>query len=140
VAGRIGYCPQDPGVIDLLTTDEHLALFGRALDLDRAEALARGRHLLARLGFRGSDDAQARHLSGGNRQKLNLALAMLGHPDVLLLDEPYQGFDHGTYVNFWDLVAEWRDDGRAVVIVTHLLAELDRVDHIVELRPSEVAL
>ena len=60
-------------------------------------------------------------LSGGTRQKLNLALALLGQPDVLLLDEPYQGFDHGTYVNFWSLVHDWRDGGKAVVVITHLL-------------------
>ena len=54
---------------------------------------------------------QARHLSGGTRQKLNLVLAELGEPDVLLLDEPYQGFDRGTYLDFWHEVWRWRDAG-----------------------------
>ena len=49
-----------------------------------------------------------RDLSGGTRQKLNLALALLADPTVLLLDEPYQGFDRGTYVNFWDHCETWR--------------------------------
>jgi ABC-type multidrug transport system ATPase subunit len=72
-------------------------------------------------------------MSGGTRQKLNLALALLADPDVLLLDEPYQGFDRGTYVNFWDHCDRWREQGKAVVVVTHMLAELSRVDRVVEL-------
>ena len=75
-------------------------------------------------------------MSGGTRQKVNLTLALLGNPDVLLLDEPYQGFDHGTYVNFWDHVTKWREQKKAVLVVTHVLAELDRVDRVVELEVS----
>ena len=133
VRGRISYCPQELGIFDLLTADEHLILFGRALGLRRRVALAQGRALLGELGFPLDDRAVSRDLSGGTRQKLNLALSLLGDPMVLLLDEPYQAFDRGTYVNFWDHVNRWRDQGRAVVIVTHLLAELDRVDRVVEL-------
>lgn len=135
VRGRIGYCPQDPGVLDLLTVAEHLELFGRAMDLPPQAALAAGHQILAELRFPAGDKTVASHLSGGNRQKLNLTLALLGDAGVLLLDEPYQGFDYGTYVNFWDLVDAWRQAGRVVVVVTHMLAELTRVDHIVELPP-----
>jgi ABC-2 type transport system ATP-binding protein len=133
--GRIGYCPQDPGVLDLLTVDEHLELFGRAMDLSPEAALQTGHRILTELRFPVGDKTVASHLSGGNRQKLNLALALLGEADVLLLDEPYQGFDYGTYVNFWDLVDAWRETGRVVVVVTHMLAELARVDRVVELPP-----
>ena len=49
------------------------------------------------------------------------------------LDEPYQGFDHGSYVSFWEHVARWRSEGTAVVIVTHLLADTRLVDRVVEL-------
>jgi ABC-2 type transport system ATP-binding protein len=131
--GRIGYCPQDAGVLDLLTADEHMVLFGRAAGLSRQAALREGRRLLGWFGFPLGDDTVAKDLSGGTRQKLNLALALLGDPDVLLLDEPYQGFDRGTYVNFWDHVEAWRSQGKAVLVVTHLLAELTRVDRVVEL-------
>jgi ABC-type multidrug transport system ATPase subunit len=50
-----------------------------------------------------------------------------------LLDEPYQGFDRGSYVSFWQHVDRWRLERKAMVIVTHLLTELDRVDGVVEL-------
>jgi ABC-type multidrug transport system ATPase subunit len=131
--GRIGYCPQEPGLLELLNADEHLALFGAAFGLSRKESVAAGRRLLEELDFPVGDRSVSRDLSGGTRQKLNLALALLGDPEVLLLDEPYQGFDTGSYVNFWDHVTGWRAAGRATVVVTHMLSELSRVDRVVDL-------
>ena len=133
VFGRVGYCPQATGLLELLSADEHLVTFGRAAGLSRARALAEGRDLLSALQFR-DGSTPVRQLSGGSRQKLNLALALLGERSVLLLDEPYQGFDRGTYVNFWDHVDTWRGQDKAVVMVTHMLADLDRVDRVIELR------
>ena len=133
VAGRIGYCPQEPGLLELLKIDEHLRLFGAAVGLTDAAAVTHGRELMSELGFPEQDEATARELSGGSRQKLNLALALLGDPAILLLDEPYQGFDHGSYVSFWDHVEHWRRAGRAIVVVTHLLVESVPVDRVVEL-------
>ena len=134
VRGRIGYSPQEPGLLELLTAEEHLVYFGRALGLERGEALERGRRLLADFGFVDGGRTVSKDLSGGTRQKLNLVVALLGDPQVLLLDEPYQGFDRGTYVDFWDHVDAWREQGKAVLVVTHMLAELARVDRTVELR------
>jgi ABC-2 type transport system ATP-binding protein len=133
VRGRVGYCPQEPGLFDLLTADEHLALFAPAIGLSRPQALEAGHELLDGFGFPIGDPSPARQLSGGARQKLNLALALLGSPAVLLLDEPYQGFDHGSYVSFWDHVSGWKSDGLAIVVVTHLLSDNSQVDRVVEL-------
>lgn len=134
---RVGYCPQEPGLVDLLNADEHLVLFGSGLGLSRGEALAKGRATLESVGSPVGDPAVARDLSGGTRQKLNLALALLGDPELLLLDEPYQGFDMGSYLDFWGHVDSWRAQARAVAIVTHLLTEPRRVDRTVELRVEE---
>lgn len=133
IDGRVGYCPQQPGLFDLLNADEHIALFAPALGLSRRTALEHGRTLLAEFAFPVGDPSPTRHLSGGARQKLNLALALLANPSVLLLDEPYQGFDHGAYVSFWDHVSRWKATGFAVVVVTHLLADASLVDRVVEL-------
>lgn len=133
VGGAIGYCPQVPGLFELLTADDHLIMFGRGAGMGRAESLERGRALLEQFGYPLHERSVTRDLSGGTRQKLNLALALLTDPTVLLLDEPYQGFDHGTYVDFWDHCNVWRKAGKAVVVVTHMLAELERVDRVVEL-------
>jgi ABC-2 type transport system ATP-binding protein len=131
--GRLGYCPQQPGLFDLLNADEHLAFFGAAAGMRRGEAISAGRQILAEMDFPVGDRGVARSLSGGTRQKLNLALSLLGDPQVLLLDEPYQGFDRGSYVNFWDHVDRWRERGCATLVVTHMLAELSRVDRVVDL-------
>jgi ABC-type multidrug transport system ATPase subunit len=136
VRGTIGYCPQDAGTVDHLTPDEHFVLVGAGRGYRRTHAVDRGRTAATALDW--PDTARAgisKHLSGGTRQKLNLVMSGLGEPDVLLLDEPYQGFDKGSYLDFWQQVWRWRADGRAVVVVTHLLSELDRVDHVLDLTP-----
>jgi ABC-2 type transport system ATP-binding protein len=137
VSGRVGFCPQEPALFDLLTADEHLVLFGAAVGLDRRHAREEGHRRLDDLGFHAAPGTVVRDLSGGTRQKLNLALALLADPDVLLLDEPYQGFDHGTYVDFWDLVAAWRSADRAVLVVTHMLTELWRADRVITLTQED---
>jgi len=134
VRGRVGYCPQIPGLFDLLNAEEHLALFAPGLGLSTEVVVNEGWRLLEELGFRVGDRSPSRYLSGGGRQKLNLGLALLGGARVLLLDEPYQGFDHGAYVSFWEHVSRWQSEGLAVVVVTHLLTDLALVDRVIELR------
>jgi ABC-2 type transport system ATP-binding protein len=132
VGGTLGYCPQEGGTSEFLVPQEHFVLVGAGRGLSREHARAEGRARAARLDWR-PDQLQARFLSGGTRQKLNLVMAQLGDPDLLLLDEPYQGFDRGAYVDFWHELWRWRDEGKAVVVVTHLLNQLDRVDVMLEL-------
>jgi ABC-type multidrug transport system ATPase subunit len=124
-----GYCPQEPALFDLLTPAEHVALFTAGHN----HAAAEGRELLASLGVPPRARTLVRDLSGGTRQKLSLALALLGQPELLLLDEPYQGFDHGSYLDFWRHAESWRREGKAVVVVTHLLTETGRADQVLEL-------
>ena len=131
IDGSLGWCPQQPGLVDLLTADEHLKLLS-AGTADPAAARRRVTEMLDVLGFDRSDTTVAKDLSGGQRQKLNLALTLIDDPQVLLLDEPYQGFDHGTYVNLWDQIAHWTDEGRSVIVITHLLAERSRVHRVAE--------
>lgn len=131
IDGSLGWCPQQPGLVDLLNAHEHLRLLSAGTK-DPGAARQRALDMLELLGFDLSDSTVSKDLSGGQRQKLNLALTMLDDPQVLLLDEPYQGFDHGTYVNLWDQIARWTDEGRAVVVITHLLAERSRVSRVVE--------
>lgn len=136
VSGRIGYCPQEPVLYDRLTCDEHLELFGVAYGMnDQAVAVAAD-GLYATLGFDRWRTSRVEELSGGTRAKLNLALALalLADPDVLLLDEPYAGFDWDTYLRFWDLTVERRSAGRSVVVISHFIADEERFDRLVEMR------
>jgi ABC-2 type transport system ATP-binding protein len=130
VRGRIGYCPQDPQVHFGLTVDQNLEWFRAAYRLQhhmRAEAM------LDRLAVRRHRRTLVGELSGGTRQKLNLILALMHDPEVLLLDEPYQGFDWETYLRFWDIADESRRAGKVIVIISHLVFERTRFDTLLRL-------
>jgi ABC-type multidrug transport system ATPase subunit len=99
------------------------------------DAMAESRAwLLDVLDFERFRDRQVRHLSGGNRQKLNLAVALMHGPDLLLLDEPYTGFDWETFLAFWELADDLRDRGVGIAIISHIINEHDRFDVVYELR------
>ena len=137
---NFGYAPQLDSLAPLLTVDEHLRLFGAARGIRQGRSISTGRRLLTRLGWTARGDQTAGTLSGGTQQKLNVALAQLDAPDLLLLDEPYQGLDALAYEDLWALIAAWRASGAGVLLVTHLLRDVDLVDRVVELpAPQEDA-
>jgi ABC-type multidrug transport system ATPase subunit len=133
-SGGFGYCPQEPILYSRLTCDEHFELFGSAYAMP-ASAVDRARaEMYAALGFERYARIRAGRLSGGTRAKLNLALALMHDPLLLLLDEPYAGFDWDTYLRFWSLVGARRQRGRSILIISHFVADEERFDRIVELR------
>lgn len=131
VRGSLGYCPQEPVLNGALTVDQHLRYFAAAY---RLRSLQRAEELVGMLGYQSYRGRAVDELSGGTRQKLNLTLALVHDPAVLLLDEPYQGFDWETYLRFWDVVGELRGRGRSIVVITHLVFEEERFDALYELR------
>ncbi|MFN0282226.1 MAG: ATP-binding cassette domain-containing protein [Kineosporiaceae bacterium] len=133
-AGRLGYCPQEPQVYPRLTCDEHFELFGRAYGLDRRVERSARDALYDTLGFARYARTRVGELSGGTLAKLNLGLALLPDPELLLLDEPYAGFDWDTYQRFWTLVAQRRAAGRTVLVISHFVVDEDRFDRIIQLR------
>jgi ABC-2 type transport system ATP-binding protein len=135
LTGTLGYCPQDPILNDNLTVAEHLRYFAAAYGLANLDV---ANELLDSLGYQRYRDQTAGTLSGGTRQKLNLTLALLHDPDILLLDEPYQGFDWETYLRFWDLAARLRERGKAIVIITHLVFEQERFDVLEDLKDGRL--
>ena len=137
---HFGYAPQLDSLAPLLTVDEHLRLFGAARGMRQGRSVSTGHRLLTRLGWTARGDQTAGTLSGGTQQKLNVALAQLDAPDLLLLDEPYQGLDALAYEDLWALISAWRASGAGVLLVTHLLRDVDLVDRVVELpAPQEDA-
>jgi ABC-2 type transport system ATP-binding protein len=134
----VGWCPQDSLLYDRLTVEETFQLFGEAYSLS-ADEIAAGRDRLAdRLDFERFLDYRIDHLSGGNRRKVDLSIALLHDPDVLLLDEPYTGFDWETYLAFWDLTEDLKERGTAIAVISHLINERERFDHIYELQDGEL--
>lgn len=136
---RFGYCPQQPLLWDKLTVDEHFELFTEAYRLERPEADHARETLLDELQFAKYARYRVEELSGGTRQKLNLALGLMHEPQLLLLDEPYSGFDWETYLRFWEMSERRRANGMGILIVSHLLAERDRLTRVYELRDGRSA-
>ncbi len=118
---RVGWVPQRPALYDRLTARENLELFAR-LEGEVAPAAVAAK-LLAR--FDVPSDRPAYTLSVGNRQRLNVALSLLGDPRVLLLDEPTASLDPGQRRRLWETVAGLREEGGSVVFATQNLEELE---------------
>ncbi|MGF1426433.1 ATP-binding cassette domain-containing protein [Kitasatospora sp. LaBMicrA B282] len=133
VNGTLSHCPQHPVLNHALTPFQHLCLFQEAY---RLRHLDRAHELVGHLDFADHLHVPVKVLSGGTRQKLSLVLALMHDPDVVLLDEPYQGFDWQTYLAFWELAAARRVAGLTTVVISHLAYDLDRLDTVIQLRNS----
>ena len=133
---RIGWVPQQPAHYGRLTPRENLDLFGRLESVTGPEAAAE--RMLSRFGLP-DDGRTSDELSVGNRQRLDLALALLHDPDVLLLDEPTASLDPGQRARLWTEAETLRDAGGAVVFATQNLDEVERLARrVVALRGGEV--
>jgi ABC-2 type transport system ATP-binding protein len=133
--GDLGYCPQRIVVNDDLTVEQHLRYFQCAYHL---ESLDRATELVERLGLSQYADTKAGTLSGGTKQKLNLTLALMHDPRVVLMDEPYQGFDWDNYLNFWAITTELRDRGCSVLVISHIAHDTERFDRLLRLEAGLV--
>lgn len=119
---RIGWMPQKPAEYVRLSPRENLELFARLERMDDAVAAA-GRFL--RLLELPDDERLAAQLSAGNQQRLNLAIALLPGPDVLLVDEPTAALDPRQRRRFWEVAAQVLERGGALVFVTQHLEEVE---------------
>lgn len=135
--GVMGYCPQKVILNETLTVNQHLDYFRAAYHIND---LFRADELVEQLGYQQYRSVLVGHLSGGTQQKLNLTLALMHQPKLLLLDEPYQGFDWETYLRFWDLVSELRESGCTVLVISHLFFEQKRFDTLYRLHEGRVQI
>ena len=135
--GEVGWVPQQPALYGKLTVRENLALFAR-LEGTSDPAAAVGRMLeLTDLDDRADD--QAGELSGGNRQRVNIAIGLLAEPEVLLLDEPSAALDPRQRERLWEFVLRLVASGTTVVYATHNIQEADRyADRVVVLADGEL--
>lgn len=129
---RIGWVPQKPAHYSRLSARENLALFARLEGVDAAAA-ARLLEL-----FELPPDRPSGELSVGNRQRLNVALSLLGDPRVLLLDEPTASLDSDQRRRVWEIVSSLRGEGGAICFATQNLEEVERADRVVSLRDGRV--
>jgi ABC-2 type transport system ATP-binding protein len=122
----IGLCPQDLIIWESLTCLEQLEFVGRQYDLDRQTAWKKADALLEALGLTGERNRLAATLSGGMKRRLNIALALVHEPQILILDEPQAGLDPQSRILVRDYVKSLRTD-TTVVLTTHDMDEADRL-------------
>ena len=122
----IGYLPQRFSLYGDLTVYENLAFFGSVRGVERQALAGRTRELLGFVGLAGFEDRLASALSGGMKQKLGLACALIHRPPLLLLDEPTGGVDPVTRQDFWQLIIRLLAEGTGVLVSTPYMDEAVR--------------
>ena len=136
---RIGFLTEAPGLWDRLTVRQNLTVYARLHGL--AEPSRAVDEALELFGVRGRAEDLAAQLSKGLRQRVALARTMLHRPDIVLLDEPTSGLDPESARDVRELILQQRNSGRAVLVSTHNLAEVERIaDRVAILRTRMIAV
>ncbi|KAM4524848.1 cholesterol transporter ABCA5 [Odontesthes bonariensis] len=120
----VGICPQFNIIFDVLTVEEHLRIFAAIKGIPPADVDAEVTKVLKDLDMEKIMTAQAKNLSGGQKRKLSVGIAILGDPKILLLDEPTAGMDPCSRHQVWSLLKS-RQAGRVIVLSTHYMDEAD---------------
>jgi ABC-2 type transport system ATP-binding protein len=123
-AGRVGWVPQQPALYGKLSVAENLRLFARLDGVADVEGTVD--RMLAEAGLAERADEQVARLSGGNRQRVNVAIGLLGEPAVLLLDEPSAALDPRQRARLWEFVGGLAARGTTVLYSTHVVSEAER--------------
>jgi ABC-2 type transport system ATP-binding protein len=123
----MGITPQEAGVFEALTVREHLEFFARFKDLSKREARAAALEVIAELGLVPETDKQVGALSGGQRRRILIGLALLGDPPLLVLDEPTTGLDPSSRRAVWGVIRRAVAGGATVILSTHYMEEAERL-------------
>ncbi|MEU6668551.1 ABC transporter ATP-binding protein [Streptomyces sp. NPDC046727] len=139
---RIGYVTQAPSVYDDLTVRQNLAYFAAILDPGRAAAERRHQHVtqaIADVDLTSHADALAGNLSGGQRGRVSLAVALLGAPELLVLDEPTVGLDPVLRRDLWNLFHDLAATrGTTLLVSSHVMDEAERCHRLLLMREGEI--
>jgi ABC-2 type transport system ATP-binding protein len=131
---RVGYVTQAPSVYDDLTVEENLRFFARVLGVDRSEA----RRCVEAVDLAAASDQVVGRLSGGQRSRVSLAVALLGRPELLVLDEPTVGLDPVLRRDLWAMFHALADGGTTVIVSSHVMDEAERCDRLLLMRAGRL--
>lgn len=123
----VGYLPEERGLYSRISAIDNLIYFGRMKGMSRDEAKEFGIRFLEEVGLADKAQLKLKKLSGGQQQKVQLGVAIMGDPKLLILDEPTKGLDPVNRKLLLDIVAEHQRKGAAVIYVTHLMEEVERL-------------
>jgi ABC-2 type transport system ATP-binding protein len=136
---KLGYLPENPYFSEHLTPREGLQLYGRLSGMSAAKIQRRSAPLLDRVGLSAAADRRMRSFSKGMRQRFGLAAALIGDPELLLLDEPLSGLDPAGRHLVKEIVQDEAAAGRTVMMSSHVLADVEELcERIVVLHNGEV--
>lgn len=124
---RMGITPQEAGLFETLTVREHFELFARLKDLSKREARAAAEEIMHELGLHNSSRKRVGALSGGQRRRILVGLALLGRPPLLILDEPTTGLDPDSRRAVWQVLRRAVAEGATVILSTHYMEEAERL-------------
>ena len=122
---RVGVLPQDFEPFDRLRPREAVTYWARLFDRRVSEAEVAG--VIATVGLTDRADTFALNLSGGEKRRLGIAMALVGQPDLLFLDEPTTGLDPGARRELWTLIGDLKRKGRTILLTTHYLDEAEKL-------------
>ena len=137
---RLGYLPEERGLYKKEPVLDVMEYFGRLKGLTRAAALSWSREYLDRVGLADKATTRLDKLSGGQQQKIQLGVTIMNEPELLILDEPTQGFDPVNRRLLMDLIDEQKRAGSTVIMVTHQMDEVERLcDRVILLKDGVAA-
>jgi ABC-2 type transport system ATP-binding protein len=128
IKSLIGYMSQRFSLYDELTVDENLTFYARVYEVPRAQRAARLAQMVQLADLSGRESQLAGTLSGGYRQRLALACALVHSPRLIFLDEPTAGVDPVSRRNFWGLIRRLADQGTTIIVTTHYMDEAELCD------------
>ncbi|MDQ1633172.1 MAG: type transport system ATP-binding protein [Frankiaceae bacterium] len=131
---RVGYVTQAPSVYADLTVAENLEFFSAVLGVGRTAAA----RALATVGLESAEDRVVDRLSGGQRSRVSLAVALLGEPELLVLDEPTVGLDPVLRRQLWATFAELARAGATIIVSSHVMDEAERCDRLLLMREGRL--
>jgi ABC-2 type transport system ATP-binding protein len=131
---RVGYVTQAASVYDDLTVAENLRFFARVLGVDRQEV----DRVVQAVDLDSHRDQVVGQMSGGQRSRASLAVALLGSPDLLVLDEPTVGLDPVLREDLWALFHDLADQGTAVFVSSHVMDEAERCHRLLLMREGRI--
>ena len=138
---RIGYLPEERGLYKKLKVIEQIVYFARLKGLTKHDAIDRAHHWLKKLGANGWENKKIQELSKGMQQKIQFITTVLHSPELIILDEPFSGFDPINTELIKSILLELRSQGKTIILSTHVMSQVEELcDNICMINKGKVVL
>jgi len=135
---RIGYMAQQDALYEDLTGLENLVFYARLKGMKKREAVAQAHELMKLVELDGDENKKIVNYSGGMKRRLSLTAALIGDPDIVVLDEPTVGIDPMLRELFWEEFRRLKSIGRSIIVTTHVMDEAEKCDRLILIRSGSI--